>query len=198
MKFDVLNEYGLKIGELVPEGEGIGGAIIWMLLVSITITIGLVCLLFWITWQAIKFAVRRPAVGVPVLAGWCALLITCGVLLNNASQTSSSATASRSYQFAENSPMASTSVGPSASAASSGSVATTAAPAFVVIANTNGEGLNVRQEPSSAGRVLHAWPERTRLEVVGPDSTISVVVWKHVKDPSGNIGWAQARYTIGN
>ena len=81
--------------------------------------------------------------------------------------------------------------------APSPSVAEAVAPmedVYLLIGNTGGEGAFVRRTPNLDDR-LRAWPEGTRLRVVGAEATVDGVPWKQVEDPAGNIGWIPAEYT---
>jgi hypothetical protein len=65
---------------------------------------------------------------------------------------------------------------------------------YLLVGNTGGEGAFVRRTPNLDDR-LRAWPEGTRLRVVGAQATVDGVAWKQVEDPAGNIGWIPAEYT---
>jgi hypothetical protein len=65
---------------------------------------------------------------------------------------------------------------------------------FLLVGNTGGEGAYVRRTPNLEDR-LRAWPEGTRLRVLGPDTMVDGTLWKHVEDPAGNSGWIPADYT---
>lgn len=65
----------------------------------------------------------------------------------------------------------------------------------VVVANTGGIGVYLRRTPTMADR-LTAWPDGTRLEVVGSDATGDGQEWKHVKDPKGQVGWVPSLYVV--
>lgn len=62
------------------------------------------------------------------------------------------------------------------------------------IANTDGLGAYVRRTPNLEDR-LRAWPDGTRLTVLGPDATADGIEWKQVQDPAGNRGWIPVQYT---
>ena len=66
--------------------------------------------------------------------------------------------------------------------------------ASVEIANTEGVGAYIRRTPDLDDR-LRAWPDGTRLKVVGPDMSANGIEWKQVEDPAGNRGWIPAQYT---
>lgn len=72
----------------------------------------------------------------------------------------------------------------------------TAAPQRYKIGNTGGDGAAVRQTPSKTGTLLAGWPDNTILVEAGPDVTGDGVTWKKVRDPRGNVGYAQAQYLL--
>ena len=72
---------------------------------------------------------------------------------------------------------------------------TTATPRVFVVANTDGEGLNLRREPGPGGEVITRLPEGTRLEQVGPDRTVDGVTWHNVRAPDGSVGWVSGEFT---
>lgn len=63
-----------------------------------------------------------------------------------------------------------------------------------VVANTGGDGVYLRRTPQ-AGDKLAAWPDNTRLDEIGPEQTISGVVWRQVRAPDGTAGFVPAQYT---
>jgi hypothetical protein len=65
---------------------------------------------------------------------------------------------------------------------------------WVVVANTDGIGVYLRRSPKMEDQVV-AWPEGTRLRVVGPDTENEGRRWKQVADPQGRTGWVPAEYT---
>ena len=64
-----------------------------------------------------------------------------------------------------------------------------------VVANTGGDGLNLRRTPGPDGEVITRLPDGTRLESVGPDRTVNGVVWRNVRAPDGSEGWVAAEFT---
>jgi hypothetical protein len=66
--------------------------------------------------------------------------------------------------------------------------------AFLRIANTGGEGAFLRRTTNMDDRV-RAWPDNTRLQVIGPDASTNGTQWKNVQDPAGNQGWIPAQFT---
>ena len=61
------------------------------------------------------------------------------------------------------------------------------------VTNTGGEGLFIRFTPRASDTVT-AWPDTTKLEVVGPDVEADGRRWKNVRDPDGLVGWVPAEY----
>jgi len=65
--------------------------------------------------------------------------------------------------------------------------------AWIVVAGTGGTGVYLRRSPRVTDS-LTAWPDGTRLDVVGPDAQGDGLIWKQVQDPCGQGGWIPARY----
>lgn len=85
--------------------------------------------------------------------------------------------------------------GPSPAARPSPSPAATSASAQVVyVANTDGEGVYVRQTPAMADKV-RAYPDGTALTVIGDDVDGDGRHWKHVRAPDGLDGYVPSTYT---
>jgi hypothetical protein len=72
---------------------------------------------------------------------------------------------------------------------------TPAARRVFIVANTDGDGVNLRREPSPAGEVVAALSEGTRLEQIGPDRESGGRTWRNVRDSAGNQGWLAANFT---
>lgn len=66
---------------------------------------------------------------------------------------------------------------------------------WVVVGNTGGDGVYLRNSPHMADKEL-AWPDGTRLKLVGPDTSSEGRLWAHVRDPDGNVGWVPKAYII--
>ena len=67
---------------------------------------------------------------------------------------------------------------------------------YVRVANTAGQGVILRREPStSAGRVA-ARAETAVLQIVGPDQAAEGRVWRQVQDAQGNRGWVPADFLV--
>jgi len=65
---------------------------------------------------------------------------------------------------------------------------------MVRVANTEGQGVSVRDKPSTTGRRLTVAPEGTRLAVVGDDVKAEGHTWRNVKTASGTAGWVAGEY----
>ncbi|MBI2863689.1 MAG: hypothetical protein HYX94_03905 [Chloroflexi bacterium] len=63
----------------------------------------------------------------------------------------------------------------------------------VVVSNTEGEGVHLRQE-AGGGDNLAVWPDGTRLELAGEKKEVDGEEWVKVKDPAGNEGWVPGKY----
>jgi hypothetical protein len=64
-----------------------------------------------------------------------------------------------------------------------------------VVANTGGDGLNLRRTPGPDGEVITRLTDGTRLETVGADRTVNGVLWRNVRTPDGDEGWVAAEFT---
>jgi hypothetical protein len=69
------------------------------------------------------------------------------------------------------------------------------APARLVVANTDHEGVYVRRTPRTDDRLV-AWPDGTVLAPTGQRSDAEGQPWVQVRDPDGNVGWVPARYVM--
>ena len=63
----------------------------------------------------------------------------------------------------------------------------------VVVAGTDGQGASLRRTPRLDDR-MGAWPDGTRLTVLGPDVLSEGLRWMPVSDPCGVSGWMLIRY----
>lgn len=63
------------------------------------------------------------------------------------------------------------------------------------VGNTGGEGVYLRRTPVMADRVV-AWPDGTRLEILGDETWSDGRTWRLVRDPSGNVGWVPTAYLV--
>ena len=66
----------------------------------------------------------------------------------------------------------------------------------VYVGNTGGIGVFLRRTPQAADR-LKAYPDNTRLVVIGPDVGAEGRTWRHVRAPDGVEGYVPAQYTSG-
>jgi hypothetical protein len=82
------------------------------------------------------------------------------------------------------SPGAGTVISPSASPSPSA-----AAGVRMKIANTEGQGANMRQRPSTTAPVLRTLPEGTVVEAIGGEQNAENRMWRNVRDPGGATGW---------
>ncbi len=58
------------------------------------------------------------------------------------------------------------------------------------VANSEGQGANLRAEPSANAARVKTVPEGSELEVTGPDRDVDGRTWRQVRDPSdGAVGW---------
>jgi SH3-like domain-containing protein len=57
------------------------------------------------------------------------------------------------------------------------------------IANTGGEGVNLRRDAGSTGERIKTLTDGTLVEIVGPDRNIDGTVWRNVRDLQGDVGW---------
>ena len=62
-------------------------------------------------------------------------------------------------------------------------------PRQVRVANTEGQGANLRREPSLASQRVKVVREGTLLDVIGDDRELAGRVWRQVQDESGDAGW---------
>lgn len=62
----------------------------------------------------------------------------------------------------------------------------------VRVANTDGQGANLRQDASSAAPILGLVPDGTVLEIVGADREADGRTWRNVREPGGATGWIAA------
>ncbi len=66
----------------------------------------------------------------------------------------------------------------------------------VYVGNTDGLGVFVRRTTRIEDRVK-AYPDNTRLAVIGPDVEAEGRIWRHVRAPDGVEGYVPAQYTSG-
>ena len=83
----------------------------------------------------------------------------------------------------------------SASAAASGAPSASAAGRAFVVANTDGEGVRMRSEPSTSAAEVVVLPEGARITEIGPGRNAEGRDWLNVQDENGNKGWVAAEFT---
>ena len=71
--------------------------------------------------------------------------------------------------------------------------ATPIAPTALYVAHTNGEGVFLRRTPNLDDK-LNAWPEGTRMEVLGEPKHEGGLTWAVVRAPDGQHGFLPAEY----
>jgi hypothetical protein len=57
------------------------------------------------------------------------------------------------------------------------------------VANTEGQGANMRQRPSTTAPVLRTLTEGTVVEAIGGEQDAENRKWRNVRDPGGATGW---------
>jgi len=67
---------------------------------------------------------------------------------------------------------------------------------YVRVANTGGQGIILRREPSPTAPRVAARAENTVLRVVGPDTTVGGRVWRQLEDAQGNRGWTPGEFLV--
>jgi hypothetical protein len=71
----------------------------------------------------------------------------------------------------------------------------TSTPVPLTVGKTGGDGIWIRATPA-IGNKLKAWPDGTRMVVIGPDQTVGGQIWRNVRDPAGNVGWVAGEYLL--
>jgi uncharacterized protein YraI len=64
----------------------------------------------------------------------------------------------------------------------------------VRVANTDGQGVSLRAQPSTRAARLALIREGSTLEVIGPDQQAEGRTWRNVRQPGGQSGWVAADY----
>ncbi len=67
---------------------------------------------------------------------------------------------------------------------------------YVRVANTGGQGVILRREPSVTAARVVARAENALLRITGPDATVDGRVWRQVEDSQGNRGWTPAEFLV--
>jgi hypothetical protein len=69
-----------------------------------------------------------------------------------------------------------------------------AAPERLKVANTRGQGVNLRADASERAARIKVLPEGTLLEPVAGPEGAGGGVWQHVREPSGAVGWVASSF----
>lgn len=64
----------------------------------------------------------------------------------------------------------------------------------VVVINTEGDGANLRTDPSRTAQSIAIVPEGDLLDIVGADRIADGITWRNVRDRLGNTGWMSAGF----
>jgi SH3-like domain-containing protein len=64
------------------------------------------------------------------------------------------------------------------------------------VANTEGQGANMRQRPSTNAPVLRTLAEGTIVEAIGGETNAEGRAWRNVRDPGGATGYIAAELLI--
>jgi hypothetical protein len=70
-------------------------------------------------------------------------------------------------------------------------------PRLLVVANTGGDGVYLRREPTrdrSRENLLKLWPDGTVLVPTGEVTRNDDWDWYSVRDPGGNVGWVPKQF----
>jgi hypothetical protein len=71
-----------------------------------------------------------------------------------------------------------------------------AAGARLKVANTEGQGANMRQRPSTTAPVLRTLSEGTVVEAIGGEQDAENRKWRNVRDPGGATGWVASELLV--
>jgi hypothetical protein len=64
------------------------------------------------------------------------------------------------------------------------------------VANTEGQGANMRQRPSTNAPVLRTLAEGTIVEAIGGETNAEGRAWRNVRDPGGATGYIAAELLV--
>ena len=64
------------------------------------------------------------------------------------------------------------------------------------VANTDGQGANLRAEPSAASRRIKVVREGTELELIGSETRAEGRTWRNVRDEDGQTGWVLSEFLV--
>ena len=62
------------------------------------------------------------------------------------------------------------------------------------VGNTEGQGANMRQRPSTTAPVLRTLPDGTVVETIGGETNAEGRNWRNVRDPGGSTGWIASEF----
>jgi hypothetical protein len=62
------------------------------------------------------------------------------------------------------------------------------------VANTDGQGANMRQRPSTTSPVLRTLPDGTVVEAIGGEQQAEGRGWRNVRDQNGQTGWVASEF----
>ena len=78
---------------------------------------------------------------------------------------------------------------------STATVTLNATPESLVVGNTGGDGVYIRQTPKMED-MIKAWPDGTVMIYNGKEQSSENRLWKQVEDPDGNMGWIPDEYLL--
>lgn len=64
------------------------------------------------------------------------------------------------------------------------------------IANTEGQGANMRQSPATTAPVIRTLSEGTVVDVIGNETNAGGRNWRNVRDPAGATGWVASELLV--
>jgi hypothetical protein len=64
------------------------------------------------------------------------------------------------------------------------------------VTNTEGQGANMRQRPSTTAPVLRSLPEGATVEAIGSETNAEGRAWRNVRDQGGATGWVAAELLV--
>jgi hypothetical protein len=64
------------------------------------------------------------------------------------------------------------------------------------VANTDSQGANMRQRPSTTAPILRTLPEGTVVEAIGGETNAEGRSWRNVRDPGGATGWVASELLV--
>jgi hypothetical protein len=64
------------------------------------------------------------------------------------------------------------------------------------VANTEGQGANMRQRPATSAPVLRTLPEGASVEAIGGETNADGRAWRNVRDQGGATGWVASELLV--